>query len=169
MKKLFTFLSLVLVAFFAFSCQQAEEVSEEPIVDARTAIENASSLYKEFDSASNSNDAVRLADVFTYEAIRIPANGPLITGKDNILRDFQAFYDEFTEEAKIEVLDAHMFGDMISARGTWASIITPKDGGESRNINGNWVSILKKQPDDSWNIMWDIWTLEQLVDPFEEK
>jgi uncharacterized protein (TIGR02246 family) len=169
MKKLFMILPLVFLLCFAFSCQKAEEVAEEPAVDTVTAIEAATALYKEFVFAANSSDAARFADVFTDDAIRIPADTPIIKGKEVILKDAQEFYEEFTEEAKIEVLDAHMFGGMISARGTWANISTPKDGGEPRKINGNWISILKKQSDGAWKIMWDIWTLEQLVAPWDKE
>lgn len=168
MKKSFTAIPLVCLLFLTFGCQPVKEAFEEPVVDKEAAMQAASALYEKFNLASNSSDAVGLAACFTDDAIRIPANDSIVSGKAAILEGFQEFYAQSKEASKVEVHEAYMCGDMIYARGKWTSRTTPLEGGEALDIGGNWISILKKQTDESWKILWDIWTLEQLVAPWEE-
>jgi uncharacterized protein (TIGR02246 family) len=169
MKKLFMILPLVLVLCFTFSCQQGEDVREWVEADVEADVEAIKGLLDEFDLAANASDADGLTELYTGNAVRIPPNEPALLGKEAIRAHFQEFYDQFTEEAENIVVDVYVSGDLAFSRGTWTSVKTPREGGESFKLNGNWVSIQRKQPNGSWKIACDIFSDESLVSPLTEK
>jgi len=169
MKKLFMILPLVLVLCFTFGCQQGEEVSEEPVVDIEADIVACKNLNDEWDEAYDARDIDRLVSIFTDDAVRMPPSEPALIGKEDIRSDFQREFDQFSSEQESEVVDVKIGGDLAFVRGTWKEIKTPKAGGESRNFNGNFTFINQKQPDGSWKIICETWSIEQLIFPPQEK
>jgi uncharacterized protein (TIGR02246 family) len=169
MKKLLMILPLVILLCFSFSCQKAEEVAEEPAVDVDADVEAVKELLAKFDLAANASDAEGLAELYTANAVRIPPNEPALIGKEAIRVHFQQFYNQFTEKVENLVVDVQVSGNLAFSRGTWTSVISPREGGESHKLNGNWVSIQRKQPGGSWKIACDIFSDESLVSPLTEK
>jgi len=168
MKKFLTIIPLVFLLCFTFGCQQGEEVAEEPAVDISVDIEANKNLIDAWDKDYNSGDIERLLSLYTDDAVRIPPNEPALVGKEAIQGNFQQSFDQFTEENDL-VVDVKIGGDLAFVRGTWKDIQTPKAGGESLNLNGNFVVINQKQPDGSWKTICDIWSCEQLIFPPQEK
>ena len=169
MKKLLMVIPLVILLCFAFGCQQNKEVAEEPVVDISADIEACKNLNDAWDEAYNAGDIDRLLSIYTDDAIRIPPNEPALIGKEAIQGNFQQSFDQFTEENDSVVVDVKIGGDLAFVRGTWTDIQTPKDGEESLNLNGNFVVINQKQTDGSWKTICDIWSVEQLIFPPQEK
>ncbi len=168
MKKLFLILPLVFLLCFTFGCQQGEEVAEEPAVDISVDIEANKNLIDAWDKAHNSGDIERLMSLYTDDAVMIPPNEPAVVGKEAIQGYFQQSFGQFTEEKSL-VVDVKIGGDLAFVRCTWKDIHTPKAGGESFNLNGNFVVINQKQPDGSWKTICDISSCEQLIFPPQEK
>ena len=168
MKKLFMILPLVLVLCFTFSCQQGEEVAEEPVVDVEADFEANKNLNDAWDEAYNAADIDRLMSLYTDDAVRIPPNEPALIGKEAIQGNFQQSFDQFTTENDSEAVDVKIGGDLAFVRGTWTDIQTPKAGGESLYLNGNFVVINQKQTDGSWKTICEIWSIEQLIFPPQE-
>lgn len=160
---------LALLLCFAFSCQQGEEVSEEPAVDVEADIEAIKKIKDEFNVAFNAGDVDKLVSIFTDDAARIPPNEPALIGKEAIRGLFQRQFDQFTMEHESVLVDFKVSGDLAFFRGTWTSFNTPKDGGEPLKLNGNFVSIIQKQPDGSWKTICNSWSNEQLILPPIEK
>jgi uncharacterized protein (TIGR02246 family) len=170
MKKLLMIIPLVILLCITFSCQKGEEVAEEPAVDVEADIEANKKLSSdEYDEAYNTGDIDRLLSNYADDAVRIPPNEPALIGKDAIRANYQLSFDQFTGENDSIVVDVKVSGDLAFVRGTWTEISTPKDGGESREFNGNWVAINQKQPDGSWKTICEIWSKEQLISPPPEK
>ena len=165
MKKLFVILPLVFLLCFTFGC----EVFQEPVVDVEADIVACKNLNDEWDEAYDARDIDRLVSIFTDDAVRMPPNEPALIGKEEIRSNFQQEFDQFSSEQESEVLDVKIGGDLAFVRGTWKDIQTPKAGGESRNVNGNFTFINQKQPDGSWKIICETWSIEQLILPPSEK
>jgi len=169
MKKLLIVIPLVILLCFTFSCQQGEEVAEEPVVDVEADIEAVKKIGDEFNTAFNAGDTDKLVSIYTDDAVRIPPNEPALIGKEAIRGRFQRLFDQFTVEHESVVVDVKVSGDLAFFRGTWTTIDTPKDGGEPLKFNGNFVSIIQKQPDESWKTICNSWSNEQLILPPIEK
>ena len=169
MKKLLMVIPLVILLCFTFSCQQGEEVAEEAVVDISVDIEANKNLNDAWDEAFNAGDIDRLLSIYTDDAVMIPPNEPALIGKEEIRGNFQQIFDQFIEENDSVVVDVKIGGNLAFVRGTWKAIQTPKAGGESLNLNGNFLDINQKQPDGSWKRICGIWSCEQLIFPPQEK
>ncbi len=165
MKKLLMIIPLVILLCFTFGCQQGEEVAEEPEVDVEADIQAIKDFTEEWEVAYNADDIDKLMSLYADNSLRIPANQPPVIGKEAIRGSFQQEFDEFTHEEEDVLEDVEVSCDLAFARGAWKNILTPRAGGESRTVNGNWLEILKKQPDGSWKIIIEMWSDESLVSP----
>jgi uncharacterized protein (TIGR02246 family) len=166
MKKLFMILPLVLVLCFVFGCEKEDD--DVAVVDIEADVEANKNLNDEWDEAYNAADIDRLMSLYTDDAVRIPPNEPSLIGKEAIQGNFQQNFDQFTTENDSEAVDVKIGGDLAFVRGTWTDIQTPKAGGESLYLNGNFVVINQKQTDGSWKTICEIWSIEQLIFPPQE-
>jgi uncharacterized protein (TIGR02246 family) len=169
MKKLLMILPLVIMLCFSFSCQKAEELVEEPAVDVEAMREVIHKINDEFDAASNAGDAEKVVSIFTDDAVRIPAAGPTLVGKEAIKDWLQQLFDQYTIDQKNVLVDFKVSGDLTFFRGTWTTTNTPKEGGNPLKLNGDFIVVLKKQSDGSWKTICNSWSNEQLIRPWEEK
>ena len=163
MRKLFMVLALVFLLCFTFSCQQGEEVAEEPVVDVEADVEAIKKITDDFNAAMNAGNVDKLVSLYTDDAVRIPPNKPPQVGKEAIRSSFQEYLDKFTVQNEGVIVDLKVSGDLAFVRGSWTSINTPKTGGDSLKENGSFVSVIQKQPDGSWKIICNIWSDENLV------
>jgi uncharacterized protein (TIGR02246 family) len=169
MKKLLLISPLVFLLCSTFGCQKAEEVAEEPAVDVEAEIEAIKRLNDEWDAAMNAGDIEKLVSFFTDDAVRIPANGPALIGKGAIRDSFQRQFKLYSVEQKNTVEDVRVSGELGFFRGTWTSLVTFKDTGDTRNMNGSFVVIIQKQLDGSWKTICNSFSLEQLIFPPPEE
>lgn len=169
MKKFLTIIPLVILLCFTFSCQQGEEVAEEPVVEVEADVEAIKKITDDFNAAINAGNIDKLVSLYTDDAVRIPPNKPALVGKEAIRRLFQEQLDQFTVQNEGVIVDLKVSGDLAFVRGSWTSINTPKTGGEPLKFNGNFVSIIQKQPDGSWKTICNSWSNEQLILPPIEK
>ncbi len=169
MKKFLTIIPLVFLLCFTFGCQQGEEVAEEPAVDVEADKEAIKKITDDFNAAINAGNIDKLVSLYTDDAVRIPPNKPALVGKEAIRSLFQEQLDQFTVQNEGVIVDLKVSGDLAFVRGSWTSINTPKTGGEPLKFNGNFVSIIQKQPDGSWKTICNSWSNEQLILPPIEK
>jgi uncharacterized protein (TIGR02246 family) len=169
MKKLCMILPLIFLLCFTFSCQQGKEVAEEPVVDVEADIEAIKNVSEKWEVAYNDNDIDSLMSLYADNSVRIPANQPPVIGKEAIRNSLQQEFDLSTNQEDDVVVEAQVSGDLAFTRGTWINIVTPKAGGESHKLNGNWITILKRQPDGPWKIINEMWSDESLVSPTQSE
>ena len=167
MKKLLTILPLVFLLCFTFGCQKAEEVAEEPAVDVDAMTYMIQKINDEFDTASNAGDIDKVVSLFTDDAVRIPATGPALVGKEAIRDWFQQIFDQYTLNQKNVLVDFKVSGELLFYRGTYTTTNTPKEGGEPLQLNGDFFVVMQKQSDGSWKTICNGWSNEQLIKPWE--
>jgi uncharacterized protein (TIGR02246 family) len=169
MKKLFMVLPLVLLLSFTFSCQKAEEVAEEPVVDVTADVEAIKKLTVDFNTAMSAGNVDKLVSLYTDDAVRVPPNKPPQVGKEAIRSSFQEYLDKFTVQNEGVIVDLKVSGDLAFMRGSWTSINTSKTGGESTRDNGSFVQVVQKQPDGSWKVICNVYSDESLVSPTQSE
>lgn len=163
MKRLLMLIPLVYLC--CFGCQQGERVLVEPKADVKADIQEIKDIVAEFNAASDASDLDKVMSYFADNAIAIPTNEPAAIGKDVIRSWMQQFYDAVIPKEEYVVDGVEISCGMAYARITWSGTFTPKDGGEQRKSNGNWIWIFKKQPDNTWKIVYMMWSNETLVKP----
>ncbi len=151
MKKLLTIIPLAILLCFSVSCQQAEEVAEEPAVDLEAE-----------------REAVRVADIGWSNAFReknvdaIPtflADDCVITGA-NMFRD-KAWYREYwTDQFSQEGAETSWITDEVTLAdsGDLAYTLSTAEHvriveGESRKSKQTFFAVWKKQADGSWKVI----------------
>jgi len=163
MKKFFMIIPLVFLFCFAFSCQQGEEVAEEPVVDVEIDIEaDVEAIKASFDewvTLYNAGDFDKIVSIYYAEnAVKIPPNKPIREGKEAILLGYQKDREQNDEHCESSVAeDVWVSGDLAVVRGVDIGTNTPKDGGEPIKYNTRWVIVLERQSNGTWKWICEIW------------
>ena len=150
MKKLFMVLPLVFLFCFTYSCQKAEEVAEEPVVDVEADIEAIKSLIDETSRAWNEGDYEGFVALFDEEIVILPPNKPTVSGIETIKSLYKTFFDSLELSVTITTEEIHVFGDFAFSRDGWKGSNNPKDGSEPIVFDNKAMYIYKKQSDGSW-------------------
>jgi uncharacterized protein (TIGR02246 family) len=155
MKKLLMILSLVFLLCFTISCQKAEEVAEEPVVDVEADVQAIKSLEDEAMKAFNEGDLERYLSLLTDDVVWMAHTQPTVFGKEAV-KDWVKF-DLFTYEIAITVEEVQVFGDIALVRDIWKGKETLKENSEKINewINKS-LQIVRKQPDGTWKLSYVI-------------
>jgi uncharacterized protein (TIGR02246 family) len=113
----------------------------------------------EWARAATAGDAKALTAVYASDATLLPPNEPNVKGEAvgkynaDMLSAFPAKMELTTEAVEGR-------GDLAYAVGTWRAIPTPKKAGAKPlpTEEGKYLEVLKKQPDGSWKIVYDMWS-----------
>ena len=167
MKKLLIVIPLVFLFCIAFGCQQGEEVSVEPSVDIEADIQSIKDLVADVEVAANTADLDKLVSFCADDMIRIFPNAPALIGKEAYRSRFQEIFDQYSLQEEDVVENVIVSGDLGVAHVIFSGIVTPKAGGEpiDSKINGNWILVFKRQPDDAWKVIYSISSDESLIAP----
>ena len=162
MKKLLMVIPLVFLLCFTFSCQQSEELAEEPVVDVEADVAAIKSLLDEWYKAYDVRDIDKLLSFYTEDAIRMGHNEPSQVGKMAIQaalgRQMEHYDSQVDDDVEIDdrAEEVRVSGDLGMARGVDITI-TPQEGAESTKSTVRWVAIYECQADRTWKIVCEIW------------
>ena len=157
------FIALLLLAVLAAACAPAEEeVAEDPdAVEPSIGDENAlNSLVADFMVAMNSGDADAMAALYASDAVRMPPDAEAIRGREAIRQNMVAAFEAADIEVQIHIQETEFSGELAYVHGTFALITSPKDGSASSEIQGNWVRLMRREPDGSWLVADELWNAE---------
>ena len=157
MKKLILILPMVLLLCFTFSCQKAEEVAEEPVVDVEVDVQAIRSLSQEISRTWNENDFEGYMALMDEEAMVLLANGPTLKGIEEIRSLYSNSFNLNSFDLTATTEEIHVGGDIAFSRDTWIGSANPKDGGEPIVFDNKTIFIYKKQADGSWKIWRNIY------------
>ena len=113
MKKLFMIIPLVVLLCFALSCQQGEELAEEPVVDVEADTAGIRGMLDDWYAAYNTGDIDKIVSLYTEGAMIMGQDEPAKVGKEAILASFKQEmeqYDMQVDEGIVE--DVRVSGDL---------------------------------------------------------
>jgi ketosteroid isomerase-like protein len=154
MKRSFLIIILVLMVCFAVSCQQQEEKPAEPMGLSTEDIAANKAIVDAFAQGAMSNDWPAVAALYTDDAIVMPANEPMVQGKEAIL-EWQQLYPTIKEFA-LTAEEVFGNGDVAVVRGTYSMTLEIEGIPEPIQDTGKFIEIRRKQADGSWLISVDI-------------
>lgn len=112
-------------------------------------------LWDRYASALIAGDIERWIALWIREGIELTATGLLYSGSEQIREVWQPVMDLFDMEVSIFLEDVRFLGACAYSYGSYRYAITPKEGGESINDSGLFLTILERQTDGSWKIAID--------------
>jgi uncharacterized protein (TIGR02246 family) len=112
--------------------------------------------------ALKAGDAARASSVFTTDAVSMPQNFPTNVGRKSI----QDFYSDGFATLTLQSIEMHSVDrkldgpNTVREHGTYKASWAPKDGSPPYSLAGRYLFIGKRQPDGTWQISWEIHTIE---------
>lgn len=153
--------SICLIALLLPACAPAP-VSETPAEEAPSTeadIEAIKNVIQQEITAVNAGDLESFLEVFAPDVEIIPPNQPAVRGEQA-----RQWARNFMGQVAIQVAYSNeeftVAGDIGVHRCSLDATFSPKDGGDSIQERGAGIHILRRQPDGSWKIAWDIWNTD---------
>ncbi len=110
-----------------------------------------------FNAASMASDALALADLLDKDAVWAPPGQVAILGEEAI----KAFYvKRFADMRTVITLHPgaiQLMGDWAVLHSTFSRLDADRLNREEQTYSGNYLWVLRKQPDGNWKVAYDIW------------
>ena len=165
MKKLLVVIPLVFLFCVSYSCQQGEKVSMEPAADVEADIQAIKDIISELNAGVNAGDIDRYLPFCADNIVVIYPNEPAYVGNEANRNRNQQTFDEMILNDVYTVKNVKVSNDLAVAHFTWSTNVQFKATGKSNEINGNWIMVFERQPDNAWKNIYSIWSDEGLGRP----
>jgi uncharacterized protein (TIGR02246 family) len=155
----------VLIAL-SFSCAPARQ--EEPAPPpAPTPQEETAEVHAAAQvrlKAIETGDVEAYLSVYADDAVWMPPAAMEIVGKEAARRRISQSFDAATLEPVIQSREQTVMSpDWVADRGQYAILVTPKQGGESRQTVGSFLTLWHRDDGGKWKIFFDIWNTDNPV------
>ena len=111
----------------------------------------------DFNAAFNEGKAEAMDQLIDLNGIWLPAGRPTIVGKDNIVKHYSDYFAKVRSKFELKPGDIQACDGWAFMSGAFSRADTPKAGGKAKQVSGQYLLVLKKQPDGTWKIARDIW------------
>jgi ketosteroid isomerase-like protein len=103
--------------------------------------------------AINNGDIEALSALTAAEHITFPSGRPPVVGRAANDAVNALTFDQYRVNEHWYPDETVVFGDFAFERGAFTSDATPKAGGETVRFSGNYLRILRRQPDGGWKMI----------------
>jgi ketosteroid isomerase-like protein len=136
--------------------------SSVPTRSASTAQDVAAILAfnQRYVKSINDGDITTLSGFTTEEHVMMPPGRPPTVGKAANDAANSRAVAQFRFAESWAPVETEVAGDWAWQRGTFRVLATPKAGGETRTMTGNYLHIYRRQPDGSWRMVRDMFNTE---------
>jgi len=124
----------------------------------RSQVSDVAQIYKlwnEYSAAITIGDLERWISLWTQDGIQMPPDAPRRAGKETIRAEMQPLFDHFDWQMSVYLAEVQVLGDQGYSHGSYEFVMTPREGGESIEGTGKFLTILQRQIDGSWKIAID--------------
>jgi ketosteroid isomerase-like protein/predicted transcriptional regulator len=146
MKKIY--LSALIVLLLT-ACQTKKDIQED-----MKAIHIWTENYME---AIKTTDIERLLSLESDDICYLPPNQPILHGKEAARKWLLGYFNYFSPEETLYVLDIEIIDDYAFLRGKYTFFGKVKQSGEEFRDNGKFIDIFKRQPNGDWKCTHSIW------------
>jgi uncharacterized protein (TIGR02246 family) len=116
---------------------------------------------KRYLKAINDGDIAALSSLTTDDHIMLAPGRPPIVGKAANDAANGRIFQQFTIDETWTPVETRVTGDWAYQRGTFTVAATPKAGGATRNSRGHFLRIYRRQPDNSWRMIRDMFNTDE--------
>jgi uncharacterized protein (TIGR02246 family) len=111
----------------------------------------------DFNAAFNDGKAEAMDQLIDLNGVWLPPGKPALVGKDSIVKHYSDYFTQVRSKFELQPGDIQLCDGWAFMNGAFSRADTPKAGGEVKQASGNYLFVLKKQPDGTWKIARDIW------------
>ena len=111
--------------------------------------------------ALNAGNAAAWAAQFADDAVQMPPNAPANVGKEMIGTWSAVFLSQFRVQFVLTVDEVRILGEWAFERGGYEIDLTPA-AGPSMQDNGKYITIYRRDSNNSWKMARDIWNSNNL-------
>jgi len=146
---------LPLMFFIGVGCQPPEPqvTTTGPDVEAVTAV------LEQYAAAVNAGDLESALALMADDAMHMPPDGPPIIGIAAIRSHAESFFRDYAMQTHNRLDEVVVAGDLAFLRTSYTDTWTPRGEGEATAWSGVWLILLRKQPDGSWKMWRDMWSV----------
>ena len=156
---------LVLVAAGLVACLTDCAVAQSTTDTTAADLAAITEFNQRYLQAINDGDIAALSALTTEEHIMLAPNRPPLIGKEANDNANRRGFEQFNIDETWTPVETEIAGDWAWQRGTFQVIATPKVGGVSRNVTGNFLRIYRRQADGSWRMIRDMFNSDQPLPP----
>jgi uncharacterized protein (TIGR02246 family) len=114
--------------------------------DARSIRE----LTMRWTTAVKAQDIDRLLSLVTDDVVFLPPGGAPIRGKQAVGDLYRLLFAQFDVEQSASAEEIEVSGDWAFSWGAEVLTLSPRTGGQPIRMRGRGLTILRRQPDESW-------------------
>lgn len=113
---------------------------------------------EEWARAAKAGDGQAIAALYTTDAVLLPPGEPIVKG-EAAKKYWVDFGNGYAGPTELNTMTVEGAGDVATAIGTYKMTMTEKKPGAKPlpTDEGKYIEVLKRQPDGSWKIAYDIW------------
>ena len=130
--------------------------TEKTESDKPATPEELSQMNKDFAKALNDKDAVAASLLYSEDASLLPPNEPIVTGRENIKKYWQAFIDAGITNVSVSTISTGSNGDLGYQIGRF-QLSYPGADGKMIVEKGKFTELLKRTTDGKWISIYGIW------------
>jgi uncharacterized protein (TIGR02246 family) len=152
-KTTFLFIAIALATFSFLGCQEKSPENKS------ATMEELGQMNRDFVKALTAHDAAAAANLYAEDASLLPPNEPIVKGRANIQKYWQAGIDAGIVDASVQTIDAKSHGDLGYEIGRFEMQIKDSTG----NITvekGKFTEILKRNAEGKWMSIYGMWSTD---------
>lgn len=166
--------ALGMLAALSFACSPGQQgnsalPSSEPEFEMTAEVHAAAEARVK---ALESGDVEAYLSVYADDAVWMPPDSAIeIVGKEAARLRMSQTFEAATLEPMIQSQEQTVMSpEWIADRGQYSIMVTPKEGGESSQEVGSYLTLWHRNSDGEWEIHFDIWnTNSPIVSPGQAK
>ena len=110
--------------------------------------------------AVNSSDADGVAALYSADALLMPPDALPIRGREAIRQNMLQTFEIADLEVQLQIKETEFSGELAYVHGTFLLTVSPKDGTQPTESEGNWVRLMRREPNGRWLVAYWLWNLE---------
>jgi uncharacterized protein (TIGR02246 family) len=155
-RRLFLVSAAVLVAL-APPFWSARLLSAQSKQDA--VVDEIARIRSEWAKRLHSKQLDQLLALYAPDAVFLQPSGERITGKPAIRELCKKIMETFTSDITLHGIDTEHSGDLAYDSGEYNEALVKLSDDSRAEVQGNYLMIFKRQPDGSWLIVQQMWSL----------
>ncbi len=152
-------LALVVALACSFALISSAQAQQKPQPRQLSASDEVGKIPALWAKTLQSKQIDQLAALYTADAVFLKPTGERITGRPAVRELCKKIMDTFSSEFTFHSLTSDISGNIAYDSGEYKESLVKISDQTKAEVQGNYLMIFKRQPDGTWLIAQQMWTL----------